>query len=321
MQTPLNAPKMRLEEAGCTACGDTAGTRLRRVTDHLYRVDPRDFRLMRCNACGMVYLSPRPVREDLALAYPPEYFWNAFDLRQARSWQDAAWNLWARQLVLRRVGFLRRVCPHPGGSPVLDVGCGRGLFLREWQRATGLEAHGVDLQAENIRFLQARYPALRTFHADFLEWDAPRERYGAVTMWHLLEHLPDPRAALRKVHSCLASDGVLLVGTQNFESLSRYLQGAYWTLNDVPRHLSHYTEATLRRQLEAEGFVVERVWHWTEFFPTLGAHLFASRILDAQRNVRPFAGLFFNLLLSPVEALAILLKRGCILTVAARKAG
>ncbi|MNY66027.1 hypothetical protein D3C86_2033920 [compost metagenome] len=67
--------------------------------------------------------------------------------------------------------------------------------------------------------------------------------------------------------------------------------------------------------------MVERVCHWTEFFPTLGAHLFASRILDAERNVKPLSGLLCNVLLSPLEALAILFKRGCILTAVARKPG
>ncbi|HEY9899615.1 MAG TPA: class I SAM-dependent methyltransferase [Pantanalinema sp.] len=319
MQTPLNDPAMRLEEAGCTSCGETAGTYIRSVRDHLYRVDPREFKLMRCASCRMVYLSPRPVRADLALAYPPAYFWNGFDLKPARTWRDTAWNLWARQLVLRRVGFLRRAYPQASDLPVLDVGCGRGLFLREWRRVTGVEAHGVDLQPENIRFLRENHPAIQAFHADFLEWDAPQERYGAVTMWHLLEHLPDSRAALRKAHASLAPGGALIVGTQNYRSLSRYLQGSRWTLNDVPRHLSHYTEETLRRQLESEGFAVERVWHWTEFFPTLGAHLFASRILDAERNVKPLTGLVCNVLLSPLEALAIAFKRGCTLTVAARR--
>lgn len=308
---------MSLEQPVCNYCGQTDAVILYGARDHLYGMDPREFRVMRCS-CELVYLSPRPVRSDLPRAYPAEYFWNGFDVVPVQGPLDAAWNLWATQLVRRRVGYLRRALGRRSG-PVLDVGCGRGLFLRELHRATGWEVHGVDLQEGNVRFLAEEHPEVRVHHADFLEWEGPEAGFAALSMWHLLEHLHDPRAALQKARGLLAPSGVLVLGTQNFESLSRHVMQERWTLNDVPRHLYHFTERTLRRHLQAEGFEVAWVSHFTEFFPILGAHLFAERILDQGRQVRPLRGLMANLLMSPLEAVAVAMRRGCVMTLAARK--
>lgn len=308
---------MSLEQPPCNYCGKTEAVILYGARDHLYGTDPREFRVMRCS-CGLVYLSPRPVQADLASAYPAEYFWNGFDVVPVEGVQDVLWNGWALQLVRRRIGYLRRAVGERTG-PVLDVGCGRGLFLRELQHATGWEVCGVDLQEENVRFLADEHPDVGAQQADFLEWQGPSEGFAAVTMWHLLEHLHNPRGALQKARDLLAPGGVLVLGTQNFDAFSRRLMKETWTLNDVPRHLYHFTESTLRRHLQAEGFEVAWVTHLTEFFPTLGAHLFAERILDKQHRVRPWRGLMANLLMSPVEAVAVAMRRGCIMTLAARK--
>lgn len=322
MFTNENKPLLLLEAAACNFCAETEGTTLYRVRDHLYGVDEREFALVRCATCALVYLTPRPVRADLARAYPAHYFWNAFDLKRGNSPLDGAWNLWARQLIRRRIRFLQKALGrgYPMGVPVLDVGCGRGLFLRELRQATGLACHGVDLQADNVAFLQAEHPEIRAFHADFLDFEGQEASYGAVSMWHLLEHLHDPAIALRKARALLRPGGVLVIGTQNFDGLSRLIQRDRWTLNDVPRHLYHFNEETLCRHVDAGGFKVMRVQHLTEFFPILGAHLFAEHVLDEQGAVRPLRGLALNLAFSPIELVASLTKRGCVMTLAARKA-
>ena len=309
---------IRLEEVSCHSCGSQQGDTLYRVVDHLYQAVPGEFRLVRCRQCQLVYLTPVPVRQDLARCYPADYFWNDFDRRPLLTWQDRVWNLWVNQLVRRRMAFLQKAIENRPWGPVLDVGCGHGLFLRDLQAKTARQVHGIDLQAANIAFLKANHPTILAYRGDFLEW-REETRFEAVTMWHVLEHMPDPRAALIKARGCLAPGGVLLIGTQNYQALSRLIQGKQWTLNDVPRHLFHFTESTLRRELASVGFEITHVWHRSEFFPILGSHLFAKYILDRHHRIRPLLGLVLNYLLSPLEAIAIGLGRGCTMTIAARK--
>jgi SAM-dependent methyltransferase len=80
----------------------------------------------------------------------------------------------------------------------------------------------------------------------------------AVTLWHVLEHLEDPRVALSRIHGWLGPGGAVLVGVPNLDSLQARLGGPRWYHLDVPRHRTHFTTAGLNRLLAAEGFSVRR---------------------------------------------------------------
>lgn len=295
-------------------CGAWGAEVLQVVRDRLYHVDPRPFRLQRCTTCQLVYLSPRPVPADLGRAYPPGYFWNHLDLRPPADARALVWNLWAGQLVARRV---RQLCRLQARGPLLDVGCGAGLFLRAYQAATGQAVHGLDLQEKNFQKLLAQ--GIAAACGDFLTWDGPVGGFRTLTMWHLLEHLHDPLEALRRARHLLRPGGLLLIATQNFDALSRRLQGAAWTLLDVPRHLYHFTEATLADALARTGFAPVRSWHATELVPTLGAHLHAPQLLRPEGDVYLGRALAAILAWAPLEALALGLHAGCTFNVAARR--
>ena len=73
--------------------------------------------------------------------------------------------------------------------------------------------------------------------------------YDVVTIWHVLEHLDDPGAALERIHSWLRPRGGLLVGVPNLRSLQARLGGDRWYHLDVPRHRVHFTGGGLRALL------------------------------------------------------------------------
>jgi SAM-dependent methyltransferase len=75
----------------------------------------------------------------------------------------------------------------------------------------------------------------------------------AVTLWHVLEHLDDPGAALTRVRGWLRPGGVLLVGTPNLASLQARVGGARWYHLDLPRHRTHFTARGLRTLLVRRG--------------------------------------------------------------------
>jgi SAM-dependent methyltransferase len=85
--------------------------------------------------------------------------------------------------------------------------------------------------------------------------------FGAVTLWHVLEHLEDPRLALQRIHRWLVPGGALLVGVPNLDSLQARLGGSRWYHLDVPRHRVHFTSEGLDRLLVSEGFAILRTYH------------------------------------------------------------
>jgi hypothetical protein len=82
-----------------------------------------------------------------------------------------------------------------------------------------------------------------------------------ASLWHVLEHVEDPAAAIARVASWLTDGGALVVAVPNLASLQARLGGERWLHWDLPRHRTHFTPAGLERLLAAHGLRVERSAH------------------------------------------------------------
>jgi len=165
------------------------------------------------------------------------------------------------------VDVLTHLRPAVRWGTILDVGCGDGLFF---DRATQFgEVEGVEPDASLVS-PEGPYRA-RIHIGPFDESFQPRKRYSLVLMLDVLEHLADPAAALRHAASLLAPDGILLVTVPAFNLV--------WTNHDeLNRHLTRYTRATLRRLADAVGLRVTHMWY---FFHSLFLAKLAVRLWEA----------------------------------------
>ena len=84
--------------------------------------------------------------------------------------------------------------------------------------------------------------------------DYPDATFDEVLIWHVLEHLREPRATLREAHRVLKPGGTLVVAVPNFSSAQARWAGSAWFHLDLPRHLHHFPLAGLRRMLDETGF-------------------------------------------------------------------
>jgi 2-polyprenyl-3-methyl-5-hydroxy-6-metoxy-1,4-benzoquinol methylase len=146
-----------------------------------------------------------------------------------------------------RMRFLRRLRP---GARVFEVGAKDGRFVRGLRRA-GFRAHGVDPFASSADITCA------PLH----DVDLPRCSQDAVVLWHTLEHLDDPEAALRQVAAWLQPHGTVVIAVPNAAGLQARIGGDRWFHQDVPRHRTQFTPLGLHRLLERVGFRIEEVSH------------------------------------------------------------
>jgi len=91
----------------------------------------------------------------------------------------------------------------------------------------------------------------------------PHEYFDQVVVWHVLEHLADPRGTLAEIRRVLKPGGKLVVAVPNYSSLQSRCFGAGWFHLDAPRHLFHFPVKGLRHLLESTGFQVEREHHFS----------------------------------------------------------
>jgi SAM-dependent methyltransferase len=137
------------------------------------------------------------------------------------------------------------------GPRLLDVGAGRGRFVAA-ARAAGFDADGIEPSARGVRAAREQY-AVELRADDIATATVAPGSLDAITLWHVLEHLDDPAAALARLAGWLRPGGVILIGVPNLASWQAAIGGARWYHLDVPRHRTHFTPEGLRLLLARTG--------------------------------------------------------------------
>ncbi|MEO8595690.1 MAG: class I SAM-dependent methyltransferase [Candidatus Solibacter sp.] len=236
----------------CLMCGATQATARFHGSDRLYHTTTRQFTVVACDQCGLLRLDPAPTPEELERYYPDNY-WFAPDRSTASRMEETY-----RRLVLRdHVQFVSQaLAASSARGPLLDVGCGGGLFLG-MMRERGAAVVGLDYspQAAGIAWRRQLVPALA---ADLLHSPLRPASFAGLTMFHVMEHLYDPRAYLGAARELLMADGRLVVQVPNADSWQARLLGSAWNGADIPRHLTNFRAADLEKLLHGAGFEVLR---------------------------------------------------------------
>ncbi len=220
------------------------------------------FGLVRCRACGLTFLSPRPNPDEIDRYYPDSYYTTLLAGPAApkkQGYLKGIYNYFSpsgRRRYSRRLesqlAIVRRLCGTRVGL-VLDVGVGDGEFLYEMARL-GWDVEGVDFSADAARHTAERLGG-KAIHVGQLEQIELRpQRYNLVTLWDVLEHVYQPLETLRRALSLLAPAGALAISVPNLAALESRLLGRNWGHLDIPRHLSHFNPSSLRKALEKTGF-------------------------------------------------------------------
>lgn len=169
-----------------------------------------------------------------------------------------------RDLVIRdHVRFLRQCAgeERPRGSSLLDIGCGSGTFLYHASRQ-GFIPHGLDVSSEAVELARLQY-GLQVRQGDVGSEVWEDHRFDFVTMFHVLEHLRDPREALLFAGGLLKPQGGLIVQVPNVASCQARMFRSRWYGLDVPRHLVNFTAGGLRLLLNKVGFEILSVSHFS----------------------------------------------------------
>ncbi|MEO6871051.1 MAG: methyltransferase domain-containing protein [Chthoniobacterales bacterium] len=157
----------------------------------------------------------------------------------------------------RRARLLAKFQP---GGRLLDVGTGDGRFLQTCAEL-GYQVPGTEVSQAGADY--ARRRGLDVWMGQIVDLELPRDHFDVVTIWHVLEHVPDPRAVLQKVHSLLKTRGILFVAVPNEENF--FLRDRFGKARGSPFdplrfggeiHLTYFRPAPLRTTLSAAGFRV-----------------------------------------------------------------
>ncbi len=223
----------------CVACGaDASSEKLRKG----------DVSILQCGHCGLAFWqTPQGFRPEST--YDAAYF---SDAAAQHGYDDYA----SLESSLRRT-FAKRVARIPGPAPggrLLDIGAAFGFCVVE-AAAAGWRPVGIEISLAAAR-RSARQAQGRSLVASALATPFAAQSFDAVTLWDVIEHLPDPNAALAEAARLLRPGATLALTTGDVGSWLARLSGARWHLYTLPEHLFFFSRRSLTLLLERHGFRV-----------------------------------------------------------------
>jgi len=231
----------------CQLCGST--DREEKFRDGPYTV-------YTCGGCGLVYVSPRLTGQALLDVYN-ETYWKS-DNPKERGYADYASE---SKLYLKTYQKRMKLVSKwlPDNARILDVGCAAGYFLRIAQQR-GHDVHGVELSAAIAKEAIAALGADRVFNGSLDDAVAARgwqpHSFDMVTIWDVVEHVPEPQGLLASIRKLIKPGGKLLLETQNVQSRMARRLGKAWHHYKHDEHLYHFDPDTIGKLLDQCGFDV-----------------------------------------------------------------
>jgi 2-polyprenyl-3-methyl-5-hydroxy-6-metoxy-1,4-benzoquinol methylase len=143
------------------------------------------------------------------------------------------------------------------GQRLLDVGCAAGFFMAVAQ-GEGWQVQGVDPSSFVANYARSQL-GMHVYQGTLQDANFPSESWDVVTLWDVLEHMPDPRQELVEIHRVLKRRGILALETQNIDSLLPKILGNSWGHYGHHLHLFHFTPKTITRILAETGFRVVKI--------------------------------------------------------------
>jgi SAM-dependent methyltransferase len=248
----IRLPNEPQEAVSCPLCGESSCALVFYARDRLFG-QPGTYRVVRCLSCGMRYVSPRPTLAGIALHYPSHYFiyqtpeeLPAIARPIVRAFTSMRW----RTSIRRLERVLGRLQPT---TRMVDIGCGLNDYLWTLRELRGVQGIGVDFKPEVAAYVRSTLKM--PIHAGTLhEAGFPDGAFDLVAMNEYLEHEPNPRELLREARRISAKGGHLVIEIPWIDGLPARLFGSRWSQVDAPRHLVHFTRATLSEMLRRCGY-------------------------------------------------------------------
>jgi SAM-dependent methyltransferase len=250
-----------------------------------YTVSKEEFSIVNCKSCGFKFTNPRPEDSVIGNYYKSESYVSHSNTKKGLV--NRLYHMVRSHTLGKK---LKLVSSYVSRGTILDYGCGTGMFLSVCQQ-DGWKCFGMEPDAD-ARALAKEQNLQQVFgdKAD-LSQAAPAQKFNAITLWHVLEHVTDMSETLAFFKSRLTADGVLMIAVPNYTSYDAKFYGRFWAAYDVPRHLYHFSISSISPLLQNAGFKL------VDAKPMKFDSFYVSMLSEKYKSGRPglFASFFVGL--------------------------
>lgn len=204
----------------------------------------KSYDVLYCKKCKVGITTPIPSPNELSSLYSSGTYRSASGNRFFGPIEAGVYL--ARRLRKRMIQKYKKK------GRILDIGCGRGVFLNVMKKS-GWTATGTEYDRSTAESIEKTY-GVNVVTGDPGDWGFPPGSFDVVTMNHVLEHMPDPESAIRVCSKVLEKGGLLVVATPGLTSLQSSMGKHLWFHLDIPYHLYHFSEEGLINFIEKYNF-------------------------------------------------------------------
>ena len=230
----VNNNAMLLEHVNCDLCGSNDYVVRYRKPDNWLWLNNFEYPVVECLNCGLVYVNPRPVFEEMGKFYPEGYHDGRNDELHLQRYVD-------------QFDYISKFKV----AAVLDIGCARGDWLNyindQWPT---VELHGVDAFSDGVKGGNIVF-----YKTQLHEAALPKAHFDLITSWAVIEHVHTPDAYFNAVNKLLKPGGKFVFLVTNSESI----YGKYAYKEDIPRHLYHFNAKSLGGYAKKHGLQLDDI--------------------------------------------------------------
>lgn len=218
-----------------------------KVKDH--SVSNEHFELLMDEELQLLKTYPQPELQNLGRYYESEDYISHTDSK--RSLFEKIYH-WVKSYSLKKkVGLINSL--HSQKGSLLDIGAGTGDFLvtakaQNWQ-VVGIEPN------ESAKKLAVSKGIPFKNNIESID----NQLFDVITMWHVMEHVPDVEHQIKELKRLLKPDGTIIIAVPNYKSYDAEYYKEFWAAYDVPRHLWHFSKMSVQKLVEKENMKLVKI--------------------------------------------------------------
>lgn len=286
----------------CKLCGNKDLRFLFKEFDKNHGISGK-FNLYKCENCKIIFLNPQPSYKELEKHYPKKKYYSLKNIETYEKSRKTRLKLFLYNLYfnekknkpLQKVLFSLIKYKVRGAKilpkrKLLDIGSGSGQFIYDMKHF-GMEVYGIEPGEFNET--DAKDKELNILKLDLIQAKYPSNYFNIITINHVLEHVDNPIKIIKEIRRILKKKGDLIIGVPNYNSLAYALFKKNWYQLDAPRHLFNFSDTTLVKILEKEGFSIEKIRYNSRPSQFVISLLFALNIKSRDRMIISFLEILF----------------------------
>ncbi|WP_417367598.1 class I SAM-dependent methyltransferase [Flavobacterium beibuense] len=211
------------------------------VKDH--SVSGEEFQLLLDADLGLLKTHPQPAPENLGSYYESDDYISHTDGK--RSLFEKLYHVVKQKALRDKLSIIKK--HHPEKGKLLDIGAGTGDFLVT-AKNDGWDSFGIEPSEKAKKIAVSKGIS---FKNDIKELE--NSSFDVVTMWHVLEHVPDIQQHIAELKRILKPNGLIIIAVPNYNSYDAKHYGKFWAAYDVPRHLWHFSKISIKQLFSKQG--------------------------------------------------------------------